>query len=168
MRVDSYAFLPRSFRAMYENPPRIPGEEGEVWAPMEVRLADATVALLTSAGVYVEAEQEPFDMDRERQDPSWGDPTWRAIPRATAQGALGMTHLHVNPADTLADHEVSLPLRALDALVVDGVVGESAPTHYSVMGYQQHGLEVWRSRTANEIVERLRDEHVDAICLAPA
>jgi D-proline reductase (dithiol) PrdB len=168
VRVDSYAFLPRSFRAMYEAPPRLPGEEEPVWAPMDVRLADATVALLSSAGLYVEGEQEPFDLDRERAEPGWGDPSWRAIPREAAQGTLGMAHLHVNATDTLADHEVSLPLRALDRLAADGVVGASAPTHYSVMGYQQAGIEVWRTRTAAEIVERLRDEQVDAVCLAPS
>jgi D-proline reductase (dithiol) PrdB len=168
MNVDSYAFLPRSFRAMYEQPPRLDGEDEAVWAPFPKRLAEASVALLSSAGVFVTATDAPFDMDRERAEPGWGDPTWRAIPRSTAQGELGMTHLHVNPADTLADHEVSLPLRTLDALVAEGVVGASAPTHYGVMGYQQAGLDEWRSKTAGEIVERLRDEHVDAILLAPA
>jgi D-proline reductase (dithiol) PrdB len=168
VNVDSYAFLPRSFRAMYEQPPRLSGEDEPVWAPFEQRLASSTVALLSSAGLYVAADQPSFDLDRERAEPAWGDPTWRAIPRDTPQGALGMAHLHVNPADTLADHEVSLPLRTLDALVADGVVGASAPTHYGVMGYQQAGLDEWRSKTATEIVERLRDEHVDAILLAPA
>jgi D-proline reductase (dithiol) PrdB len=168
MPVDSYAFLPRSFRAMYSEPPRLEGETAPVWAPMGVRLGEATVALLSSAGVYVAGSQAPFDLDRERAEPGWGDPTWRAIPRATAQGELGMAHLHVNDADTLADHEVSLPLRTLDGLVSEGVVGASAPTHYGVMGYQQAGLSAWRSKTASEIVERLRDEHVDCLLLAPA
>ena len=107
-------------------------------------------------------------MDGERADPAWGDPSWRAIPRDTSRGALGMAHLHVNNADTLADHEVSLPLHTLDALVVDGIVGDSARTHYSVMGYQRSGLEDWQSKTSVEIVERLRDEQVDAVLLAPA
>ena len=167
VNVDSYAFLPRSFRAMYEQPPRLDGEDEPVWAPFPERLAESTIALLSSAGVHL-ATDDPFDVDRERAEPGWGDPTWRAIPRDTPQGALGMAHLHVNAADTLADHEVSLPLRTLDALVADGVVGASAPTHYGVMGYQQAGLEHWRTTTATEIVARLRDEHVDAILLAPA
>lgn len=168
VRVDSYAFLPRSFRAMFEEPPRVDGEDELVWAPFPKRLSESTVALLSSAGLFVEASQESFDLDRERAEPGWGDPTWRAIPRETAQGALGMAHLHVNATDTLADHEVSLPLRMLDALVADGIVGASAPTHYSVMGYQQAGLDGWRSNTADEIVARLRDDHVDALLLAPA
>ena len=167
MQVDSYAFLPRSFRAMYSEPPHLEGEDEPVWAPFEGRLAESTVALLTSAGLFVEASQPSFDLDRERAEPAWGDPTWRAIPSDTPQGALGMAHLHVNPTDTLADHEVSLPLRTLDGLVADGIVGGSAPTHYSVMGYQQAGIAEWRSKTSTEIVERLRDEHVDAILLAP-
>jgi D-proline reductase (dithiol) PrdB len=153
---------------MYAEPPRLAGEDQPVWAPFPKRLADSTVALLSSAGLYVADSQPAFDLDRERADPGWGDPTWRAIPRDTPPGALGMAHLHVNAADTLADHEVSLPLRTLDALVDDGVVGASADTHYSVMGYQEAGLAEWRSKTAAEIVERLRDEHVDAILLAPA
>ena len=153
---------------MYERPARVDGEDQPVWAPFEKRLAESTVALLSSAGLFVEASQPSFDGDREKADPGWGDPTWRAIRGDTPQGALGMMHLHVNPTDTLADHEVSLPLRTLDALVADGVVGASAPTHYSVMGYQQAGLDGWRSETAGEIVARLRDEHVDALLLAPA
>ena len=36
------------------------------------------------------------------------------------------------------------------------------------MGYQRSGLEDWQSKTSVEIVERLRDEQVDALLLAPA
>jgi len=168
VNVDSYAFLPRSFKAMYEQPPRVAGEDEPVWAPVEKRLAESTVALLSSAGLFVADAQPSFDVEREKAEPGWGDPTWRAIPRDTPQGGLGMAHLHVNPTDTLADHEVSLPLRTLDALVADGVVGRSAVTHYGVMGYQQAGVEEWRNKTSVEIVERLQLEHVDAILLAPA
>ena len=78
-----------------------------------------------------------------------------------------MAHLHVNPADVLADHGVALPLRTLERLVADGVVGASAPTHLSVMGYQATGLRVWRERTAPELVARLRDDSVDGVVLAP-
>lgn len=167
MEVDSYRFLPRSFRARYEDPPRLPGEDGPVWATFPVRLAEARIALLSSAGLYVKAHQPSFDAAGERANPMWGDPSWRAIPRSARQGDLGMMHLHVNDADVLADHEVALPLRALDELVAAGVVGASADTHFSVMGYQEEDLEAWRTRTAPEIVEVLRDERVDGLVLAP-
>ena len=167
MEVDSYRFLPRSFRARYESPARLAGEDGPVWATFTNRLAEARVALLSSAGLYLRDRQPPFDAAGERANPMWGDPSWRAIPRSARQGDLGMMHLHVNEADVMTDHEVALPLRGLEELVGAGVVGASADTHFSVMGYQEEGLEVWRTRTAPEIVEVLRDERVDGLVLAP-
>ncbi|HEX2851035.1 MAG TPA: glycine/sarcosine/betaine reductase selenoprotein B family protein [Acidimicrobiales bacterium] len=164
MRIDSFAYLPRSFRPLYELAPS--GDE-PVWAPFEPRLAEATIALLSSAGLYVKGEQPPFDLDRERAEPTWGDPTHRVIPDGTAPSALGMCHLHVNNTDVLADPEIALPVQRLSELVADGIVGSSAPTHISVMGYQQAGLEGWREHTAPAIVERLRDERVDGVVLAP-
>lgn len=167
MIVDSFAFLPRSFRALYEHVTPLPGEDAPVWAPFERRLADARIALVSSAGLHLAGEQEPFDAERERREPGWGDPTWRAIPAAAEQGELGMTHLHVNDADVLADHDVALPLHGLSDLIDDGVVGGSTDHHVSVMGYQQAGLEVWRTQTAPEIVSLLRDEGADGVVLAP-
>jgi D-proline reductase (dithiol) PrdB len=167
MQVDSYRFLPRSFRPLYAAAKPLESETDTVWTPFAGRLADATIALLSSAGLYLRGRQAPFDGERERREPTWGDPSWRAIPRDTAQGELGMGHLHVNPTDVLADHEVALPLRTLDRLVADRVVAASAATHPSVMGYQAAGLRVWRERTAPELVARLRDDSVDGVVLAP-
>lgn len=165
--VDSYRFLPRSFRPLYENPAPLQGEEGEVWAPPAKRLAESRIALLTSAGLHLEGTQEPFDAERERREPTWGDPSHRVLPDSLEGRRLGMTHLHVNPDDVLTDPEIALPLGALAALVAEGRVGSMAPSHYSVMGYQQAGLEVWRAETAPAIVTRLRDEAVDGMVLAP-
>jgi D-proline reductase (dithiol) PrdB len=78
-----------------------------------------------------------------------------------------MTHLHVNPDDVLADPEIALPLEGLAALVAEGRVGAVAPSHYSVMGFQEAGARVWREETAPAIVARLRDEAVDGVVLAP-
>jgi hypothetical protein len=168
MRVDSFAFLPRSFRPLFEQPPRLPGHESPVWAPFAKRLADAKVALLTSAGLYVTATQAPFDGERERREPTWGDPSWRAIPAGVATSELGMMHLHLNAADVLADHDIALPTTVLAELVRDGVVGASASRHVSVMGFQQAGLEAWRSETAPAIAAMLREEGADGVVLAPA
>lgn len=165
MRVDSFRFLPRSFRPMYEHAVAPEGEPA--WAPFEPRLADARISLLTSAGLYVEGEQPPFDVERERREPTWGDPTWRRIPADLPAGALGMTHLHVNPADTLADRNVSLPLDRLAELAAEGVVGGAAPGHVSVMGYQGPSLEAWRTRALPEITGMLRAEGADGVILAP-
>lgn len=166
MLVDSYKFLPRSFRPMFENAKPLPGEDEPVWAPFETRLADATIALLSSAGLSVDGEQEPFDLDRERAEPTWGDPSWRAIPH-DATVPLAMSHLHVNNADVLADRNVALPVDLLDELIAEQRVGAAAGQHVSVMGYQQFGVEGWRNHTGPEIVEFLRDQRVHGVVLAP-
>ena len=165
--VDSYRFLPRSFVPLYAGAQPLDGEVDPVWAPFAKRLAEASIALVTSAGLHVEGEQEPFDAERERREPTWGDPTHRVIPGELAGRTLGMTHLHVNPADVLADRNVALPVDVLDSLVAEGVVGAAGPDHVSVMGFQQAGLEVWRARTAPAIVEVLRDQRTDGVVLAP-
>ena len=164
MIVDSYKFLPRSFRPFYEGRGPYPGEDGPVWAGFVKRLADSKIALLSSAGLYHEGEQPAFDLDRERSEPGWGDPSWRAI----ADGRLGVAHLHINDTDLLADPEIALPARLLSRLVSEGVVGAQAEQHVAVMGYQERGLADWRETTAPEITSFLRDQEVDGLILAPA
>jgi len=165
--VDSYRFLPRSFRAFYEGRGPFPGEEAPVWAPFAKRLADSKIALLSSAGLYLESGQPAFDLDRERAEPDWGDPSWRAIP-AVREGSLGVAHLHINDADLLADPEIALPARGLSQLVSEGLVGAAAENHVAVMGYQDRRLVDWRETTAPAIVSFLRQQQVDGLVLAPA
>jgi hypothetical protein len=165
--VDSYRFLPRSFIPLFSGASPAPGDDGPIWAPFEKRLAEAQIALLTSAGLYLEGEQPSFDDEREKAEPTWGDPTHRVLPASLEPSALGMMHLHVNHEDVLADPEIALPLAGLATLVGEGRVGSVAPRHVSVMGYQQAGLEVWRHETAPAIVELLRDQGTDGLILAP-
>lgn len=166
MNVDSFRFLPRSFRPLYEDPARLPGEDEPVWTPVTKRLAEMHVALLTSAGLHVDGVQPSFDLERERREPRWGDPGWRRLPGDLAPGALAMAHLHVNPADVLADRNVALPVDVLADLAGEGLVGGATAEHVSVMGYQEHGLAGWRE-TLPEIVGMLREQGADAVLLAP-
>src|SRR3954470_6556208 len=152
---------------MYADAQPLADERDPVWAEFGPRLADARVALLTSAGLHLLGEQDPFDADRERREPTWGDPTYRVLPDALTTDAIGMTHLHVNNADVLADHNVALPIDRLHELVADGVVGASTAHHVSVMGYQEAGLDVWRRETAPAIASLLRDDGADGVVLAP-
>jgi len=165
--IDSYKFLPRSFLPLFEHARPLPEESAPVWAPFTARLADSTIALLTSAGLSLAGAQEPFDLDKERNEPTWGDPSFRVLPHELGDRRLVMSHLHVNDADVRADPNVALPVDALDDLVADGMVGRAAPTHVSVMGYQQAGLVVWREETAPAIVEHLRAQGTDGVVLAP-
>lgn len=168
MEVDSFRFLPRSFRPLYEGRGPFPGEDGPVWAPFAPRLADARIALLSSAGLYVKKTQPGFDVERERTHPEWGDPSWRSIPASAGPGVLGVAHLHVNDEDLVADPEIALPARMLATLAEEGVVGEAAAEHFAVMGYQDRALDDWKKTTAPEIADRLREQGASGLILAPA
>jgi hypothetical protein len=166
--VDSYRFLPRSFRPMYEGRGPFPGEEAPAWAPFEKRLAAARIALLTSAGLYVGSTQPSFDLEREQNHPEWGDPSWRSIPADTDVADIGVAHLHINDEDIRADPEIALPARLLQQLATEGVVGSATTEHLSVMGYQDRSLEGWRNETLPQLVAMLRSRQADGLILAPA
>ena len=168
MVVDSYRFLPRSFRPYYEGRGPFPGEESPVWAPFEKRLAESRIELLTSAGVYLKQQQPMFDLEREQTNPDWGDPTWRSIPSTARADRMGVAHLHINEEDILADPEIALPMALLEELAVEGVVGGAVANHVAVMGYQDRGLRDWHETTAPQIAAHLREQGADALILAPA
>ena len=168
MNVDSYRFLPRSFRPYYEGRGPFLGEEEPVWAPFEKRLQESRIALLTSAGLYMKETQPSFDVERERANPEWGDPTWRSIPSGAEPTDLGVAHLHINDEDLLVDPQIALPARLLEELATEHVIGSAPPQHLSVMGYQERSLEGWRDKTVHELVVRLREHAADGLILAPA
>ena len=168
MLVDSYRFLPRSFRPFYEGRGPFPGEGDPVWAPFTKRLAESRIALLTSAGIYLKASQPTFDTEQEEMRPEWGDPSWRSIPATTQAQEIGAAHLHINDEDLLADPEIALPLHGLAELVREGVIGGSVANHVGVMGYQDRDLQDWQRSTAPAIVAHLREQGADALIAAPA
>jgi D-proline reductase (dithiol) PrdB len=168
VNIDSYRFLPRSFRPMYEGRGPFPGEEEPVWTPFEKRLHESRIALLTSAGLYLKNSQPSFDLERERANPEWGDPTWRSIPAGAGSADLAVAHLHINDEDVLADLQIALPAALLDQLATEGFIGGATPEHLSVMGYQDRSLLGWRDKTVHELVASLRNQAADGLILAPA
>jgi hypothetical protein len=132
-----------------------------------VPLNKARVALLTSAGLYLKEQQESFDLERERREPLWGDPTFRVIPRYVRQNEIAISHLHLNPQDTLADFNVALPLQVFARFEEEGKIGSLAENNYSFMGYQGRSLEAWRDVYGPELAKRLKNDHVNLLILAP-
>jgi hypothetical protein len=167
MVVDTFKFLPRSFRPLYEGRGPFPGEDSPVWAPFEKRLAESRIGLLTSAGMYVKRTQPSFDLEREQTEPDWGDPSWRAIAASTQAAGIRVAHLHINDEDLLADPEIALPMRLLEGLASEDVIGGTVAEHVSVMGYQDRKLSEWQSKTAPELVAQLRSQGADGLILAP-
>jgi hypothetical protein len=166
MTVDSFKYLPRSIAAYYQTL-NVQRANPIPWTPLKKPLSDARVAAVTTAGIYVKDSQPPFDAEREKREPMWGDPTYRRIPRDIRQDQIGASHLHINNRDLLSNVDTVLPIHRLVELEAEGVVGSLAPTSFSFMGYQPNTTE-WRDRYGPEVARLMKDEAVDAVLLAPA
>ena len=80
MPIDSFKYLPRSLTGYYKSQP-ITRQEPVPWTPLAKPLNESRVALVTTAGIYVKGSEPPFDAEREKREPMWGDPTFRRIRR---------------------------------------------------------------------------------------
>ena len=166
MSIDSYRFLDFGSRQVMKAW-AARQEAGIIpFTPLAKPLRECTVALVSTAGI-ARNDDRPFDQERERRDPWWGDPSFRVIPLGTTEGEARIHHLHIDPRFGQADLDVVLPMRRLTELARDEVVGGAAPRHYSIMGYILDPT-VLVEKTAPAIADAMCADHVDAAALVPA
>lgn len=135
------------------------------WTPLRKPLRDARVAIISSAAVVLKTDH-PFDQERERRHPWWGDPSFRVIPRGTQTDDVRLCHLHIERSYGESDLDCVMPLNRLEELASAGEIGESAPSHYSFMGYLLRADE-FLSTSVPAMIERLKAEEVDLALLVP-
>ncbi len=165
--VNGFRFMPPSLAAWIGSSiPEKPFSGDIPWTPLGKPLAETTFALMTSAGISVKSDP-PFDMARERREPTWGDPTFRAIPREAGEADIAVNHLHITTDFIKQDLNVILPLARFRELERDGRIGRLAPTSYSYYGYQPDPT-VLLSEAMPQVAERMRAEGVEAVLLTPA
>ena len=165
--VDGFRFLPPKLSAWIRT--YIPEEDYTGHIPFQaprVPLERAKVALVTTAGISMTSDP-PFDMEREQTEPTWGDPTYRKIPKEAAEKDIDINHLHINTEYVRQDINVMLPLGRMREFEAEGVVGGLAPTSYSFYGFQ------WESKGFLEtaiqpMADQMKAEAVDAVLLTPA
>jgi len=164
-RVRSHPFVDGPTRKLVrswiqrEPPHEIP------WTPLAKPLGDCRVALVSSAGI-ARHDQPPFDQELERRDPWWSDQSWRPIPADTTEADVAIYHLHIDPRFGQHDLDCVLPLRRLQELAADGLVGQLAATHFSFMGYILQPRQLLSS-TAPAIAAKMAEEAVDVAVLVP-
>ncbi len=165
--VDSWRFAGSFLEKMLSRAiPEEPSHAPIPWAPVNKPLAESKVALLTTAGVSMK-DDEPFDMDFERQNPMRGDSSFRRLRKDATASDIAANHLHIDTGYIERDLNVALPLARLDELVAAGTVGASAETHYSIMGFQGNDSSVLENESAPAIASALEAEEVDLFLLAP-
>ena len=169
MTVDSFKFLPRIIATFYQMTEREP-QYPIPWTPITTPLDKAKIALVTSAGFYCKTHQEPFDLEREKKHPYWGDPSYRVIPAQVAQEELGISHLHLNTSDLALDFNIQLPLDRMSELSDEGRIGSIAEEHYSFMGYQGFppDTSAWEDEYGPQVAQRMLAEEVQIVLLTPA
>lgn len=165
-QVDSYRFISGFSKRMIKNWIKMESPRPIPLAPLAKLLSDCRVALLTSGGIAMQ-DDEPFDQQGERNNPWWGDPSYRVISSTATGDELKLYHLHVDPQPFDQDMNCLLPSQRLNALAEAGEIGHSAPRHYSIMGYNLQP-QVLLEETVPAIVRHLREDQVDALVLVPA
>ena len=165
-QVDSFCYIDGITKRVVKSwidlePPRkIP------WTALPKPLSECTVALISSGGIALKTDT-PFDQGGERQNPWWGDPTYRVIPKTTSAEDIKLYHLHVDPTFVEQDINCLLPLQRLAELEAAGEIGRVADSHYSFMGYNLQPEQLLEETTP-AIIRGIQDEAVDVVVLIPA
>lgn len=102
MEVDSFRYLSPLIKRYYQLS-QVKREIPIPFAPVRKPLRQCRFALVTSGGLYHRGHDRPFDQERERREPSWGDPSFRILPADMDPAEVGISHLHINGKDALAD-----------------------------------------------------------------
>jgi D-proline reductase (dithiol) PrdB len=165
MTIDSYKWLPPSLKAYFANM-AVETPSSTPWTPLTKPLAQARIALVTTAGINVRGLDPPFDYDREQREPNWGDPSFRRLPRDLRQDQVQTGHLHINNEDIGRDFNVAIPIGRMIELEAAGVIGGLAATNYSFMGYQPDTSE-WVTTYGPQAAGLMKAEGVDAVLLTP-
>ncbi len=163
--VDSFRYLNPASKAIMKTMIAMAPRDPVPWTPLPRPLSEATVALVSTAGLSMLADP-PFDTEGERANPWWGDPSYRVIPRSATAADIVASHLHIETAYLQQDLDVALPLRRLAEAEAEGRIGRGAPSHYSFMGYLLDPTE-FLERSVPAMIERMHAEAVDAAVFVP-
>ena len=165
--VEGFRFMPPSLSAWFSKD--IPTEEFNdyiPWTPLKKPLSETTFSLMTSAGISLRTDP-PFDVEREKREPAWGDPTRREIPKTATEADINANHLHINTDYIKQDMNVMLPLARFREFETDGIIGRLAPTCYSYYGFQLDP-KILLEETMPKVASKMQDEDVEAVLLTPA
>ena len=126
------------------------------WTPLRRPLPEATVALVSTAGVHLR-DDRPFRLA--------SDPTFRVIPRTAQAGDLAISHRAYDRTDALRDINLVFPLPRLRELAAEGAIGRVAERHY---GFGLVGKAAELVAPGRELGRLLQRDRVDLALFVPA
>ena len=140
--------------------PRLRELQPSVPRPLSKRLHEASIALVTSAGIS-QPGQPPMDGPNIE-----GDYTIRLLDIATPTSELRIWHTHFDVAAAEQDINVVYPIDRLKELAANGTIGSVASPAVSYMGYFSNVFRI-RDEVAPMIVEAVQRSCADAALLVP-
>ena len=168
MPVDSFKFLPRLIATFYQML-EVEARQPIPWTPLPLPLDQCNFGLVTTAGLYDPGSEEPFDVERERREPRWGDPSFRRITKQVPTHDLAISHLHLNTADILLDPNIVFPRTRMEALAARGRIAGLADENYSFMGYQGYPPDTtaWELEFGPQVAQSFLNAGVQCVLLTP-
>lgn len=128
-----------------------------------IDLSKSRLMFISSAGGYLPRSQKPFNTNKA----DLGDYSIRLIPTSTPLDKLAFAHGSYDHTAVEQDPQVLVPLRHLDNMVNEGLIGQLAPSFISFCGWLPDV-----ERTINElipaIVEAAKAAEAQAALLVPA
>ena len=121
-------------------------------------LADARVAIVTSAALHVAAD-DGFSPN--------ADVKYTVLDSSERALRLGHFSPNFDRGGFAADLNVVYPIDRLNELAERGVIGGVAARHYAFAGNQPDTVSGIRLDTGPEVAKRLLDDHVDVVLLTP-
>ncbi len=131
------------------------------WASMKKPLTEATIALISSAGIFRD-DQEPFD--------PWSvnDLSFREIPKETPLQRLKLHDNYFDHRDALKDLNCVFPLERLRELEEERYIGRLASPAITLGMGRLYKRTALQTETVPKIVEVLRKQDADAVLLVAA
>ena len=120
------------------------------------KLADAQVAIVTTAGLHL-AGEESFGIF---------DPGYRVIPHGRDAVTISHNSQNLDRSGMMLDRNVVFPVDRLDELAANGTIKRVAPNHLSFMGAQSDLATILHD-TGPQAAHLLKEQGTDVVLLTP-
>lgn len=124
-------------------------------------LAEANIAVVTTGGIYIDGEQQPFDAAD-----VYGDASIRLIPTDIPLSRLKLAHDHYDHTVPDQDQRTINPVEHLHALAADGFIGDAVSPQISAHGYIPDWTRVIETLIP-AVLKQLTEKPADGVLLVP-
>jgi len=135
----------------------VPTFDAPAFTPLDKPLAEARVAIVTSAALH-----RP---DQDRFAPA--DTGFRTLDRADRNIVLGHWSPNFDHSGFQLDINVVYPIDRLEELAAQGVIGDVAPRHFAFAGNQPETVSELRLDTGPACAREMLADAVDVVVLTP-